>query len=263
MLQHTFDAFCHYPKARRVQAPSAWPGVWQSAERRLSAQDYWTRDGVVPPCVVPGTEGGARCCHAGPAQAWCRWIAGAGGAGVGVVDSCGPGVTDVRLGQRVLVSRMDQAQGQGSWQERVCTQAAHVVRCRLSSGATHAHAHGARPEQLPYRCQCQTRCPTSWRHRATSTPSPRAPFGCAWLLPDFLALLWRTQRQRTAADEWAPLRRHCLLAQADVPRGAWLVQSAAASAIGLLIAQLARHRGVRTIAVVRRESARQTALAAG
>ena len=37
----------------------------------------------------------------------------------------------------------------------------------------------------------------------------------------------------------------------QVPEGQWLIQSAASSTIGLLICQLAKHRGIRTLNVVR------------
>jgi NADPH:quinone reductase-like Zn-dependent oxidoreductase len=52
-----------------------------------------------------------------------------------------------------------------------------------------------------------------------------------------------------------PITALLLLGEAGVQPGGWLLQTAATSTVGKLVVQLARHRGVRTINVVRRRSA--------
>ena len=49
----------------------------------------------------------------------------------------------------------------------------------------------------------------------------------------------------------------------NVPRGAWLVQSAAASAVGRMVIRLGKKEGFRTLNIVRREEQREELLASG
>ena len=50
-----------------------------------------------------------------------------------------------------------------------------------------------------------------------------------------------------------PLTVVAMLRELQVPEGAWLVQSAAASALGRMVTQLAKHRGIKTAGLVRRD----------
>lgn len=52
-----------------------------------------------------------------------------------------------------------------------------------------------------------------------------------------------------------PLTAHLMLDELALPEGAWLAQTAAASQVGRIVVQLARRRGLRTVNLVRRESA--------
>lgn len=49
----------------------------------------------------------------------------------------------------------------------------------------------------------------------------------------------------------------------DIPKGQWLLQSAAGSVLGRLVVQMAKHFGVRTINVIRRESQKKELLELG
>lgn len=49
----------------------------------------------------------------------------------------------------------------------------------------------------------------------------------------------------------------------DIPRGEWLIQSAAGSVLGRQVIQMAKHFGVQTINVVRREEQKQELLEVG
>ena len=49
----------------------------------------------------------------------------------------------------------------------------------------------------------------------------------------------------------------------DIPRGEWLLQSAAGSVLGRMAIQMARHYGIRTINVVRREEQKDELLQVG
>lgn len=48
-----------------------------------------------------------------------------------------------------------------------------------------------------------------------------------------------------------PVTAYQLLEEAQIPRGQWLLQSAASSTIGKLLVQMARHKGIKVISVVR------------
>lgn len=60
-----------------------------------------------------------------------------------------------------------------------------------------------------------------------------------------------------------PLTAHLLLDTLGLPEGAWLVQTAGTSQVGRLVVQLAQWRGIRTLSLVRRESARDELVALG
>ena len=49
----------------------------------------------------------------------------------------------------------------------------------------------------------------------------------------------------------------------DIPRGEWLLQSAAGSVLGRQVIQMAKHFGIRTINVVRREAQKEELLQLG
>ncbi|GAB4818613.1 hypothetical protein N2152v2_005659 [Parachlorella kessleri] len=51
-----------------------------------------------------------------------------------------------------------------------------------------------------------------------------------------------------------PFTALALVDTLDAPKGAWILQTAAGSAVGRIVIQLAKHKGVKTINVVRREA---------
>ena len=118
-----------------------------------------------------------------------RLPASPGMEGAGVIEELGPGVGDLRVGQRVI-----PVGAQGTWQEYVLVRSDGVIPC--PDAITDAAA-----------AQFVVNCLTAWV-----------------MTTEELAL--------------AP--------------GEWLLQTAAASALGRIVLQLSRLRGFRTINVVRR-----------
>lgn len=60
-----------------------------------------------------------------------------------------------------------------------------------------------------------------------------------------------------------PLSAYLMLEQLGLKPGQWLIQTGASSSLGLMVVQLARQQGIKTINVIRTESHRQTLLDAG
>lgn len=161
-----------------VQTPEPAPGEVRvrMTHRPINPSDLYCVQGIYP--VQPALPGSP------------------GFEGAGVVDATGPGVTGIRVGQRVFSA---------------------------------------------------TGAPGTWAEYVT------APASGVFPLPDGISDQVGAQVLANPMTAWALLTDELTLT-----RGDWILQTAAASALGHLVMQLAKHRGVRTIGVVRRaEHARQ------
>ena len=81
----------------------------------------------------------------------------------------------------------------------------------------------------------------AWRSHAT------VPVEGLWLLPDYVPLDMAAMAYVNPPTAWRLLR------DAHLPRGEWVIQNAANSAVGIFVMQMAKHLGLQTINVVRRE----------
>jgi mitochondrial enoyl-[acyl-carrier protein] reductase / trans-2-enoyl-CoA reductase len=85
-----------------------------------------------------------------------------------------------------------------------------------------------------------------------------APAGAVVKLPDATDPLQAAMLKVNPATAWITLNEIVALEEGD-----WLIQNAANSAVGLLVARFARERGIRTVNVVRRLSAGRAVSEAG